>query len=49
MRNQPAFSVQYHPESNPGPHDSKYLFDEFINIIKQSKIIKHECNSRCQS
>lgn len=37
MRNQPAFSVQYHPESNPGPHDSKYLFDEFINLIKQSK------------
>lgn len=37
MKNQPAFSVQYHPESNPGPHDSKYLFDEFINIIKQSK------------
>jgi carbamoyl-phosphate synthase small subunit len=37
MKNQPAFSVQYHPESNPGPHDSKYLFDEFINLLKQSK------------
>jgi len=37
MRNQPAFSVQYHPESNPGPHDSKYLFDEFINLLNQSK------------
>lgn len=37
MKNQPAFSVQYHPESNPGPHDSKYLFDDFINLIKKSK------------
>lgn len=37
MRKQPAFSVQYHPESNPGPHDSKYLFDEFINLLNQSK------------
>jgi carbamoyl-phosphate synthase small subunit len=37
MKHQPAFSVQYHPESNPGPHDSKYLFDQFINLIKQTK------------
>ena len=26
--------VQYHPESSPGPHDSRYLFDDFINKIK---------------
>jgi carbamoyl-phosphate synthase small subunit len=32
-KNQPLFSVQYHPESSPGPHDSRYLFDEFINLI----------------
>lgn len=37
MKNQPAFSVQYHPEANPGPHDSKYLFDDFINLLKQAK------------
>ncbi|MBK9150412.1 MAG: glutamine-hydrolyzing carbamoyl-phosphate synthase small subunit [Saprospiraceae bacterium] len=37
MRSVPAFSVQYHPEANPGPHDSKYLFDDFIQLIKQSK------------
>ncbi len=37
MKNQPAFSVQYHPEANPGPHDSKYLFDDFVNLLKQSK------------
>ena len=29
----PAFSVQYHPESCPGPHDSKYLFDEFKKLM----------------
>ncbi|MBL0183476.1 MAG: glutamine-hydrolyzing carbamoyl-phosphate synthase small subunit [Chitinophagaceae bacterium] len=33
VKNKPAFSVQYHPEATPGPHDSRYLFDEFIKII----------------
>lgn len=37
MKNKPAFSVQYHPESTPGPHDSRYLFDEFIEMIKAQK------------
>ena len=32
-----AFSVQYHPESSPGPHDSRYLFDEFISKIRNNK------------
>ncbi|PJF22612.1 MAG: carbamoyl phosphate synthase small subunit [Phototrophicales bacterium] len=31
-----AFSVQYHPESSPGPHDSLYLFDEFVKRVCQS-------------
>ncbi len=39
IKNTPIFSVQYHPEASPGPHDSRYLFDEFIknteNYIKQ--------------
>ena len=30
-RSLPAFSVQYHPEASPGPHDSRYLFEQFIN------------------
>ncbi|MBA2760994.1 MAG: glutamine-hydrolyzing carbamoyl-phosphate synthase small subunit [Segetibacter sp.] len=34
MKRKPAFSVQYHPESFPGPHDSRYLFDEFIEMMK---------------
>ncbi len=33
----PAFSVQYHPEASPGPHDSKYLFDEFIDLMWEMK------------
>ena len=31
----PAFSVQYHPEACPGPHDSSYLFDDFIRLMQQ--------------
>jgi len=31
----PAFSVQYHPEASPGTHDSHYLFDEFVNLLKK--------------
>ena len=33
-RNEPVFCVQYHPEAAPGPHDSHYLFDDFMNLIK---------------
>jgi carbamoyl-phosphate synthase small subunit len=33
----PAFSVQYHPEHAPGPHDALYLFDRFIDLIKEHK------------
>ncbi|MBI5669598.1 MAG: glutamine-hydrolyzing carbamoyl-phosphate synthase small subunit [Chloroflexi bacterium] len=32
-----AFSVQYHPEASPGPHDSLYLFDEFVNRVKSGE------------
>jgi len=34
VKGKKAFSVQYHPESSPGPHDSRYLFDEFISMVK---------------
>ena len=33
--NKPVFSVQYHPEANPGPQDSKYLFEQFISEVKK--------------
>jgi carbamoyl-phosphate synthase small subunit len=36
LKNKPIFSVQYHPESNPGPQDSIYLFKEFINNMKKN-------------
>ena len=34
MKNKKCFSVQYHPEASPGPHDSSYLFDQFIDLLK---------------
>jgi carbamoyl-phosphate synthase small subunit len=37
LKDRPAFSVQYHPESTPGPHDSRYLFDEFLELVRQHK------------
>ena len=36
IKNKNCFSVQYHPESSPGPHDSRYLFDDFVNNIKNN-------------
>ncbi len=36
VKGKPYFSVQYHPESTPGPHDSRYLFDEFIALIREN-------------
>jgi carbamoyl-phosphate synthase small subunit len=34
LKNKKAFSVQYHPEAAPGPHDANYLFDDFISLMK---------------
>ena len=36
-KNYRAFSVQYHPEASPGPHDSKYLFDDFIELMDKNR------------
>lgn len=36
-KNAPAFSVQYHPEANPGPHDSHYLFREFVDLMNKCR------------
>ena len=36
-KSKPVFSVQYHPESSPGPHDSRYLFDDFVQLMKTHK------------
>lgn len=40
MISKPAFSVQYHPEAAPGPHDAAYLFDDFVSMIKEN--LKHK-------
>ena len=40
MKNKKCFSVQYHPEASPGPHDSSYLFDDFIEMIKTRLLVK---------
>lgn len=37
MKSKNCFSVQYHPEASPGPHDATYLFDQFISNIEQAK------------
>jgi carbamoyl-phosphate synthase small subunit len=36
-RSLPLFSVQYHPEASPGPHDARYLFDDFIAMMKEAR------------
>jgi carbamoyl-phosphate synthase small subunit len=36
-KDKPAFSVQYHPESSPGPHDSRYLFQQFLDMMEHAK------------
>ena len=39
VKDKNCFSVQYHPEASPGPHDSAYLFDQFIEMIKAAKVV----------
>lgn len=39
IKDKNCFSVQYHPEANPGPHDSSYLFDQFIENIKSASCV----------
>jgi carbamoyl-phosphate synthase small subunit len=41
LTDKPVFSVQYHPEASPGPHDSHYLFERFMRLIDQQEAKKH--------
>ena len=42
LKDREVFSVQFHPEASPGPHDSRYLFDNFVeNIINNKKVLTH--------
>jgi carbamoyl-phosphate synthase small subunit len=45
----PMFSVQYHPEASPGPHDAAYLFDAFMELMKTRKPLKPERLKELQS
>lgn len=42
VKEKKAFSVQYHPEASPGPHDSRYLFDEFIQMVADDKGVEYK-------
>ena len=41
-KNKPVFTTQYHPEASPGPHDSSYLFDEFLSMMEKSRLKQKE-------
>ena len=45
----PIFSVQYHPEASPGPHDSAYLFDCFIEMMRVRRPIEADTMRRLQA
>ncbi|MDA1008064.1 MAG: glutamine-hydrolyzing carbamoyl-phosphate synthase small subunit [Planctomycetota bacterium] len=47
--NRPVFSVQYHPEASPGPHDSDYLFDCFVAMIESGVPLDDATMIACQS
>jgi carbamoyl-phosphate synthase small subunit len=40
-RSLPLFSVQYHPEASPGPHDARYLFDDFVTLMRDASQTRH--------
>ena len=39
VKDEKVFSVQYHPESSPGPHDSRYLFDDFVALLEKEVLV----------
>jgi carbamoyl-phosphate synthase small subunit len=39
LKGQPVFSVQYHPEASAGPHDSRYLFDQFVDSMVRVEVL----------
>ena len=45
----PIFSVQYHPEASPGPHDAAYLFDAFMELIRTKKPLPAERIAQLQA
>ncbi len=48
-RTQPVFSVQYHPEASPGPHDASYLFDRFTTMMRTGRPVADEVRARIRT
>ncbi len=48
LRDKPVFSVQYHPEASPGPHDSDYLFDAFVGMMESGKPLEPDSMQQVQ-
>lgn len=48
-RDKPAFSVQYHPEASPGPHDASYLFARFAHMMETGKPVAEQVRSRMRT
>jgi carbamoyl-phosphate synthase small subunit len=42
MKHKPVFCVQYHPEASAGPHDSRYLFDDFLSLMEEKKFFSYQ-------
>ena len=49
MKNKPVFCVQYHPEASAGPHDSRYLFDDFIALMQKSKTTASKSKNKIEA
>ncbi|MBX3363414.1 MAG: glutamine-hydrolyzing carbamoyl-phosphate synthase small subunit [Phycisphaeraceae bacterium] len=45
LKSKPVFAVQYHPEASPGPHDSAYLFDEFVRQMEANRAVASAADS----
>lgn len=49
MKDRPVFAVQHHPEASPGPHDSSYLFDAFVQMMTDRKPLTEQVRGRAAS
>ena len=45
-RDLPIMTIQYHSEASPGPHDSEYLFDRFVSMVRESLLLGEKVRLR---
>jgi carbamoyl-phosphate synthase small subunit len=48
MKHKPVFCVQYHPEASAGPHDSRYLFDDFVKMMAEGKVVEKKSRKKME-